>query len=136
MSWVFKTVQNQVLFTVCVLQLSLTWSFTNLILTTEVYLKQNKDIFRVLLSAVYLPLLKNGDLKEQKDPSFIRAKLNVPYTGKWSNRPDEFSLSLWKVRHFCSELSKLKYQPTDQAFDPGLVFTSALLISLIYYTTE
>lgn len=32
--------------------------------------------------AVYLPLLKNGDLKEQKDPSFIRAKLSVPYTGK------------------------------------------------------
>lgn len=40
---------------------------------------------------------------------------------------------LWKVRVFCLELSKLNYQPTDQAFDPGLVFTSAL-ISLIYYT--
>ena len=90
-SWVFKIVQNQVLLLVCVPHLSLTWSFTNLILTTVVYFKQN-DIFRALLIAVYLPLWKNGDLKEQKDPSFIRAKLNVRYTGKWSNRPSEFLL--------------------------------------------
>ena len=90
-SWVFKIVQNQVLLLVYVPHLSLTWSFTNLILTTVVYFKQN-DIFRALLIAVYLPLWKNGDLKEQKDPSFIRAKLNVRYTGKWSNRPSEFLL--------------------------------------------